>query len=161
MGFIFLLVAGFGWGKPVEINPNNFNGKYSISKAEALVASAGPIMNFLLAIIFMVIYYAIYRTTSIYLIKDVWQIALYYCITINIALGIFNLIPIPPLDGSKILTHFLPNNARNWFYNNQYYFYIVFLIIWITGLTAVIISPIFSAVYSGLAWAVQSLFNLF
>ena len=48
-GFIFLILAGFGWGKPVEIDSRNFNGKYSISKAEAIVAIAGPIANFILA----------------------------------------------------------------------------------------------------------------
>ena len=52
-GFIFLILAGFGWGKPVEIDSRNFNGKYSISKAEAIVAIAGPIANFILAFILL------------------------------------------------------------------------------------------------------------
>ena len=56
-GFIFLILAGFGWGKPVEIDPRNFNGKYSISKAEAIVAAARPISNFILAFILLIIYY--------------------------------------------------------------------------------------------------------
>ena len=57
VGIILLIVAGFGWGKPVEIDPRNFNGKYSLSKAEAIVAAAGPIMNFILAFVFMIIAY--------------------------------------------------------------------------------------------------------
>ena len=156
-----MLVAGFGWGRPVQINPRNFNGKYSLSKAEALVAAAGPIMNFILAIIAMVIYYVIFRTTVAYTNSSPWQIALYYIILINIALGIFNLIPIPPLDGSKILMHFLPTKARIWFHDNQHYFYILFIILWVSGLATTIIMPAFKGVYTGLAWLVESIFNLF
>lgn len=58
IGFMFLIMAGFGWGKPVQIDSRNFNGKYSISKAEAIVAAAGPIMNFILAFIFLILRYS-------------------------------------------------------------------------------------------------------
>ena len=54
-GTIMLVFAGFGWGKPVEINPRNFNRNMSLSKAEAIVAAAGPLMNFLLAIVFEIV----------------------------------------------------------------------------------------------------------
>ena len=57
IGLVMLIVAGFGWGKPVQIDPRNFNGKYSLSKAEAMVAAAGPIMNILLAFVFLIVYY--------------------------------------------------------------------------------------------------------
>ena len=83
-----------------------------------------------------------------------------YTIMLNIGLGVFNLIPVPPLDGSKILMHFLPSNGKRWFIENQHMFYIVFLVIWITGLSSVIISPIFSAVFTGMNWVVNSLFKL-
>lgn len=156
-----LIVAGFGWGKPVQIDSRNFNSKYSLSKAEAIVAAAGPIMNFLLAFVFLIIYYFVYKTTGlpIYGGVNVWQIVLYYIVMINIGLGVFNLIPIPPLDGSKILMHFLPYRGREWFYQNERYFYIAFLVIWITGASAYIISPIFSGVYSGMAWVVKLIFH--
>lgn len=61
VGFILLLFAGFGWGKPVQINSKNFDRKYSETTGEAIVAAAGPIMNFILAIIFALIYAAIYK----------------------------------------------------------------------------------------------------
>ena len=164
-GFIFLILAGFGWGKPVEIDPRNFNGKYSISKAEAIVAAAGPISNFILAFILLIIYYILQLTgalsnlqPNIYLVVNYVMI---YAITINIGLGVFNLIPLPPLDGSKILTNFLPYNAKQWFYNNQNIFYIIFLLIWITGLSSVILQPIFNAVFQGFSWAASSLIGLF
>lgn len=117
IGFVFLIVAGFGWGKPVQIDSRNFNGKYSISKAEAIVSAAGPIMNFILAFLFMVLYYILFSTTNILSgLTSQWQQVIYisitYIISINIGLGVFNLIPLPPLDGSKILMHFLSSKGK-------------------------------------------------
>ena len=165
LGFAFLIVAGFGWGKPVQIDPRNFNGKYSLSKAEAIVSAAGPIMNFILAFVFLMIYYILFKVTNaIGALSMQWQLIIHqiilYTISINIGLGVFNLIPLPPLDGSKILMHFLPYNAKQWFYNNQQIFYIVFLLIWITGLAGRILSPIFNAVLNGMDWVVYNIFKL-
>ena len=163
IGFLMLVVAGFGWGKPVEIDSRNFDGKYSISKAEAIVAAAGPIMNFILAFVFLIIYYLIYRTTYLnpFGTISIWQIVLYYIVMINISLGVFNLIPLPPLDGSKILMHFLPYRGKQWFYDNERYFYIAFLIIWITGLSSYIITPLFNGVYTGMSWIVFKIMSIF
>ena len=108
IGLVLLLVAGFGWGKPVQIDSRNFDGKYSISKAEAIVAAAGPIMNFVLALVFSIIYYVISAIMgSFAFATSIWSVVLYGIIMTNIGLGVFNLIPLPPLDGSKILMHFL------------------------------------------------------
>ncbi len=71
-------------------------------------------------------------------------------ISINIGLGVFNLIPLPPLDGSKIIMPFLPYNAKQWFRNNEYIFYIVFVVIWITGIAGWIISPAITAISNGI-----------
>ena len=68
----------------------------------------------------------------------------------NVGLGIFNLIPLPPLDGSKIIMPFLPYNAKQWFINNEGIFYIIFVIIWITGIAGTIISPIINIVGTGI-----------
>lgn len=165
VGFVFLIVAGFGWGKPVQIDPRNFNGKYSLSKAEAIVSAAGPIMNFILAFVFLIIYYVLFVVTdAVAGLSMQWQQILFaiitYTVSINIGLGVFNLIPLPPLDGSKILTHFLPYNAREWFYRNQQIFYIVFLILFITRLSSVILTPIFTAVFNGMDWVVYNIFKL-
>ena len=65
IGTLMLLVAGFGWGKPVEVNPRNYTRKMSMEKGEAIVSLAGPLMNFILAIIFTLIYYAIYKFAGI------------------------------------------------------------------------------------------------
>ena len=82
-------------------------------------------------------------------------------IAINIGLGVFNLIPLPPLDGSKVLMAFLPYNAKRWFENHERTFYIIFLIIWITPIAGEIVSPIISAVSYGISSMVLNLFSIF
>lgn len=166
IGFMLLIVAGFGWGKPVEIDPRNFDGKYSLSKAEAIVAAAGPLMNFFLAFVFMIIAYIVYGSTTIVNnLSANTNMVLYTVflstISVNIGLGVFNLIPLPPLDGSKILMHFLSFNAKQWFYDNEKYFYIAFIILWITGLLAEILSPAVSGVFSGMYWLVKKIMSIF
>lgn len=154
-----------GWGKPVQIDSRNFNGKYSLSKAEAIVAAAGPIMNFILAFLFLILYYALFVATNAlsgltYQWQSIISIIMTYVISINIGLGVFNLIPLPPLDGSKVLMHFLPYKAKEWFYRNEQIFYIVFLLLFITNLSSVILTPIFSGVFNGMNWVVNNIFKL-
>ena len=67
---------------------------------------------------------------------------LIYAVSINVGLGIFNLIPLPPLDGAKVIMPFLPTNAKLFFKQNEMIFYIVFVALWLTGLASMIISPI-------------------
>lgn len=70
VGFVLLLFAGFGWGKPVQINPRNFDRKYSMEAGEAIVAFAGPLMNFILAIIFTFIYVAMYKFARTFILTE-------------------------------------------------------------------------------------------
>ncbi len=163
IGFVLLLFVGFGWGKPVAINPRNFNRKYSQTQGEAIVASAGPIMNFILAIVFTLVYCAIYKFAYSFVASQVGSIimtVIQYTIVMNLGLGIFNLIPLPPLDGSKILVNFLPYNGKRWIYEHEKLFYIIFLVIWITGIAGYIISPILNFVYSGLIKIGIAIFRL-
>lgn len=100
-GSIFLLIAGFGWGKPVMVNPNNFKNP----KIDNLTVSlAGPMSNLVLATILGLVY----RFTTL---PDFAQMMLFLLIFFNLVLMIFNLIPIPPLDGSKILHLFMSDQA--------------------------------------------------
>ena len=105
IGTVLLLFAGFGWGKPVNVNPRNYTRKISMEKAQAIVSIAGPIMNFLLAIIFSIVYFAIYRFAGISFVFSSTGIVIMrliqLTITINVGLGLFNLIPLPPLDRFK------------------------------------------------------------
>ena len=145
IGTLMLLVAGFGWGKPVHVNPRNYTRKMSMEKGEALVSLAGPFMNFILAIIFTLIYYAIYKFIGVpFILSNIGKVIMnliIFTISINIGLGVFNLIPLPPLDGSKIIMPFLPYNAKQFFINNEQIFYIVFILIWVTGIAGTIITP--------------------
>ena len=154
IGSLMLLFAGFGWGKPVQVNPRNYTRKISMEKADAIVSAAGPIMNLLLAIIFTVIYALIYKFAGVEFISStvgyVIMLLISATVTINVGLGIFNLIPLPPLDGSKIIMPFLPYKAKEFFVNNDQIFSIIFVVLWITGFTSIIISPVINAVTTGI-----------
>ena len=154
IGSLMLLFAGFGWGKPVHVNPRNYTRKISMEKGEAIVSAAGPIMNFLLAIIFTLIYYAIYKFAGSQFLSStvggIIMLLISYTISINIGLGVFNLIPLPPLDGSKIIMPFLPYKAKEWFTNNEQLFSLVFVVLWITGIAGTIISPAINLVTTGI-----------
>ena len=165
IGFVLLMFAGFGWGRPVEINPRNFNRNVNMDKGEALVSIAGPIMNFLLAIVFAIILAAVYLFTApsflLSTVGNLIYILLQELVVINIGLGVFNLIPLPPLDGSKIFINFFPYNARRWILEHSQIFYYIFLAIWITGLAGIIISPIIHLLYTGLLNGILAIFRLF
>lgn len=154
VGSIMLLFAGFGWGKPVMVNPRNYNREMSMEKADALVSIAGPAMNFIIAIILTLIYCAILKFTGVIVLTSkilgIIMTMLIYAISINIGLGVFNLIPLPPLDGSKVIKPILPYNAKVWFEDHEQIFYIVFVALWIVGVLGTIITPIISIVYSGI-----------
>ena len=93
-GFVLLLFAGVGWGRPVQINPNNFTSNKSRSSCEAWVSVAGPLMNFLLAIIFTIIYYLLGNFAPATTLTGIIMSLVIYTIYTNIGLGVFNLIPL-------------------------------------------------------------------
>ena len=164
IGFFMLIFAHFGWGKPVQINPRNFNRKRSMTAQEAIVALAGPLMNLFIALILTIILFAIVTFATTFLfstIGNIIMITLQMAIAVNIGLGVFNLVPLPPLDGSKVLIQFLPYNARNWFINNRQMFYLIFLVLWITNLVSYIISPVINLVSGGIYSLVAAIFGIF
>lgn len=113
LGLLVMLTAGVGWAKPVPVDARNFRNP---RKGMAITAMAGPVSNFLLALFMMIIASIMYRHPMVQTTL-IWQIFLYLLnLVIDIAilslgLGIFNLIPIPPLDGSKVLFSFLPDRT--------------------------------------------------
>jgi Zn-dependent protease len=102
---ISILIGGFlfGWAKPVPYNPHNLKNQ---RWGEAIVALAGPLSNILLALIFGL--FVRFYIVPAGLVDSPMSLMCYMIVLINITLALFNLIPIPPLDGSKILTSFLP-----------------------------------------------------
>ena len=123
IGTTMLLLFGFGWAKPVPVNPYHFKNR---KNGMALTALAGPVANILLATICMAIAKIIanfvpYSQFTMILVQ-VFNII----ISINVTLAAFNLIPIPPLDGSKIIAIFMPmhvySRMEHWFARYQQYF---------------------------------------
>ena len=97
---IFTSVPLLGWAKPTPYNPANFRRDVTMRKGHVLVAAAGPLSNLLLAFLFGVAYVVLARAG---VAQDSFRVTLAYMgIFLNLALGVFNLIPIPPLDGSKV-----------------------------------------------------------
>lgn len=103
-GLIMLFLAGFGWGKPVPINPNNFK---SPRRDVLLVSLAGPLSNLITGVILIFILKFINLNFDL-ASGNLLIIFLFLLVILSFSLGIFNLIPIPPLDGSKILFSLLP-----------------------------------------------------
>ena len=109
-GLLMMFVAGFGWAKPVPVNPNYFKKP---KQGMALTALAGPVSNFLLALLMLLAArifcdVAAYSEANQRILDFLLMVAL-----LSIGLGLFNLLPIPPLDGSKVLFAVLPDGAYN------------------------------------------------
>jgi len=149
-GFILMIFAHIGWGKPVQINPNNFNSNKSRGFCEAMVSLAGPLMNFVLAILCCFIYTALVTFGSAsFFAGKIGTVVLYFLslsISVNIGLGVFNLIPLPPLDGEKIFRNIIPYNAKLWLDKNYQTLQMVFMILWFCGILEVIVSPVISVI---------------
>lgn len=107
LGTICMLLFGIGWGKPVPVNPSRCR-KVKGKTAMALTALAGPVSNVLLALVFMIIYKVVLYTCGTVNNISHFTDALIFIIDINLYLAVFNLIPIPPFDGSRIMLAFLP-----------------------------------------------------
>ena len=143
-GFICIALFGFGWGKPVMIDDRNFKNK---AAGNALTAFAGPFSNFLMAVIFTVILKVLLITGVIHTAANsavgaIILNMLVLAIQFNVVFAIFNLIPIPPFDGSKILYFFLPSKGREIMYKIEQYAFIIVLVILVTGIGSKIVSPI-------------------
>lgn len=132
IGFLAMLIFKFGWAKPVPINPLNFKKR---KRDTLLVSLAGPISNFFLAILVVIILKS--NIVRNYLLTQILVITLWY----NIMLGIFNLLPFPPLDGSKIVASLLPDRIEYFFYRYERYFYIILILMIYTNMIDRILSP--------------------
>ena len=164
LGIAMLLFAHIGWGKPVQVDPRNYNRNITVEKADAIVSFAGPLMNFITAIIFALIYCALIRFASVFIATtNIGYIIISIVgsiVTLNIGLGVFNMIPLPPLDGSKIFLPILPRNAKYWFIQHEQMFYFIFLAIWITGIAGTLISPIISQITEWILGFAMTIFGL-
>ncbi len=122
-GALCLLLFGFGWAKPVPVNPWNFKNK---KLGMAFTALAGPLSNFILAFIACLLTVFLPASNGI---LGLISVICYYLVIYNIGLGLFNLIPIPPLDGSKILGAILPQKTYFTLMQYEQYGFIVLIIL--------------------------------
>ena len=139
-----------GWAKPVRINTAYYKDR---KKGTILVSLAGPVMNYLLAFASMLVYGLFYKWGSR------WGIWFYYLAVINVGLGTFNLIPLPPLDGSNILLELFPKAGR--FYSRIRKYALPLLVICLlTGILSVPLSRINSAILDGMWEWVKGIWNI-
>jgi len=150
IGTLMLIMFGFGWAKPVPVNPYYFQGDRR--KKVMYVSAAGPASNLLQALLV-----AVLLSLLVHLLPpgknlfSSWFLNfLYYLIFINILLAVFNLLPVPPLDGSKILAGFLSERYGNIIYQMERYGFIILIIAMWLGLFRVIISPIVEFIFQGI-----------
>ena len=130
----------FGWARPVPLNPSRFK---NYKKGVFWVSASGPIMNFILAVLSAFAYHSLraWVPHSFYLFEPLIGMSI-ISVTLNFALGIFNLIPLPPLAGSKIVEVFLPyETAKKYEALSQYSFFILMGLL-LTGALNVLIIPI-------------------
>lgn len=160
LGALCMVITGFGWGRPVQVNPLRFK-KYR--KGMALTAAAGPISNIIVAFFGMIAYKiscAVYSASFADFVAtgetplSYWiMLILYYFTAINLGLAMFNLLPIPPLDGSKILSYFTGPKFDRFIAQYQMYISIAFIIL--------VFSPILhtplSWLQSGMLWVMDKL----
>lgn len=152
LGLAMMFVAGFGWAKPVPVDPRYFRNP---KRGMAITALAGPVSNFLLAALLIGISKAIYLWAPYNLGWDlVFTFCLYTAAPLSVGLGLFNLLPIPPLDGSKVAAVLLPDRMYLQLMRYERYgILLLFLLSWL-GLTGGLINGAIMGVYN-------ALFNLF
>lgn len=157
IGLVMMAVFGFGWAKPVPVNMMKFKNP---KRGMAITALAGPVSNIILAIIILLIRGMVTRAAP-ELVLELLDITAY----LSVALGIFNLIPVPPLDGSKILFSFLPDQ---WYYKLMRYerFGMIIMIALVaTGILGTPLSKmvyyVFSALFNAIAVAGFNFIGLF
>jgi len=158
LGALMILLVGFGWARPVPVNLNNFRHP---RVGMAVTAAAGPFSNFLAALIGAFIYVGVNVGIGSSTVANHFAMQMLSAfIIINISLAVFNLLPIPPLDGSKIVASFLPQKGMEVFYRYQHFFIIFLYVLLFTGALSGPLSYVQNACANGILWIAELPFRL-
>ncbi|MFD0958621.1 site-2 protease family protein [Paenibacillus chungangensis] len=160
LGTALLLIAGFGWAKPVPVNPSRFKNRKLMG---VIVSAVGPLSNLVIAVVGMFILYLLDATGLLHAGAQGVYLALihffYYLISINLLLFIFNLIPLPPLDGYRIVSDLLPLRIRYKMEQHIHWGMIIFLLmVFIPPLRQLTLTPILG-LSGDIFWSLVDTFN--
>ncbi|MFC5775727.1 site-2 protease family protein [Ectobacillus antri] len=158
VGTLAILLLGFGWARPVPVNPYFFKKP---RLAGILVSVAGPVSNLILGTIGLAIWYALISFGVVDMVPEsvTETLSRFFniFIVLNIVLFVFNLLPLPPLDGYRIVEDLMPTNIRAKMTQFENYGIIIFLILVVTPLDQYTIQPIFNVVVPNILDTLQSL----
>lgn len=144
IGTICLVLFGFGWARPVMVNPRNLK---NYRRDDAIISLAGPIMNLLTAFLFLGIYFLVLFTFGI--TNEIVINILNYIISINLGLGIFNLIPIPPLDGFHVINSIFIRKSFKVVEFLQRYGFIILIVLLASGVLTNIMTIVENWILNG------------
>ncbi len=142
IGTLMIILVGFGWAKPVPINPLNFS---NYRGGLRWVSLAGPLSNFALGFVSLLLLRLMLGAPAI---PELVIRFMAVMVQLNILLGVFNLIPIPPLDGSKILVSLAPDSFLGFYQQIERYAPIILLVLIFTRALFVIITPVYNLILS-------------
>ena len=138
LGALAFIIAGFGWAKPVPVNA--YNLRHPI-RDMALIAAAGPLSNFALAFAGIVAFRLFQPMTLVPTVIEPLVAVLSYVFLYNLGLGVFNLIPLPPLDGGHFLPYFLPRASWGALHKLEQYGPIILIVAVMSGATRYVVGP--------------------
>ena len=147
-GTVMLVLCGFGTARPVPVNPMNFRNR---KRDSVLVALAGPLSNLLMAVLAVAVFCLVVLATDSYVARELaYMTCLEILLPINVTLAVFNLLPIPPLDGSRLWSTFLPARSRMMLEQYSHYFIIGLFVLLMTGVLDGVLSGLTNLVANGI-----------
>lgn len=162
IGALCMLFFGFGWARPVPVDPRKFkNPKVGM----AITALMGPVANLVAGFAGLIIFNILYKAAFMFMYTNpvgmFISVFLRFYITVNVNLAVFNLLPIPPLDGSKILFTFLPDKAVEFCYRYQMFFFIALFLMISFGPLSGLLSYLSNGLLRGMTWLASLPFAFF
>ena len=147
LGAVAFVLVGFGWAKPVPVNAYNLRHP---RRDMAMVAGAGPLSNFALAFVAVIALRLLLPVAQLPFVVEPLKYVLNYIFLFNIGLGVFNLIPLPPLDGGHFLPYFLPRASWGALHRLEQYGPMILLLAVMSGVTSYVMRPAMSVVRAAL-----------